>query len=409
MPKTLLKGESQSIQVRFPAGFTTVGSPTWTLYDWNGDELLDGEAVHDASGLWGAQITVPKTLVVPGGEQELYLDFTAVGLGGKQMTLRRTLAVIDAADNWQEFGLIYDVGKTSIKDLIFLNALPSKITTKLVEGYDFSGELVQSVATSITATTNLEPSPPPSLIRGSGEMNNPDYGAVTSLGYAFYTSTIIDANNPIVDQSAGLYPFQLLTIAEFENGDPVELMKPVYVSNPTIRTKVVSLRRLLDKARLVDIDKNLQWHDDELIHFLMEGMHYVNSVGETTYWRLQKMPSSMYDTVNKAAAWAALNARFLAEGLNAFEMQGVNVQLSFNRSGVIQTKMDELKGVVDAQIQSSKPSAIREVGKGIPPPGAMSQAGTATLGALGIEYGPMVNVRRAYPGFRGAYLPRWTY
>lgn len=409
MPKTLLKGESQSIQVRFPNGFTVSGSPTWTLYDWNNDELLAGTAVQDASNLWSAQITVPRAIVIPGGEQELYIDFVATSTGGKQINMRRTMAVIDAADNWQEFGLIYYVGKPTLKDLVFFSDMPKKITTALVEGYDFSGDLVRTVATSITDTTNLEPAPPPSLIRGTGEATDPDYTSITSLGYAFNTSTTIYTANPILDQSAGLYPFQLITVAEFDSSDPVELMKPVYVSTPTVRTKLVSLRRLLDKARLVDIDKNLQWHDDELIHFLMEGMHYVNSYGETTYWRLQKMPASMYDTVNKAAAWAALNARFLAEGLNAFEMQGVNVQLNFNRSGVIQTKMDELKGVVDAQLQSSKPSAIREVGKGIPPPGAMAQAGMTTIGALGIEYGPMVNVRRAYPGFRGAYLPRWTY
>ena len=407
MPKSLLKGETSQVQVRFPSNFTVAGTPAWVLYDWNGSELLDGAATVDNDGLWNAIVTIPKTIVLPGGEQDFAINFNAVSTSGKSLTVSKTVNVVDVSDSWRDYGLLYSTGRPSVCDTVFLNHQPIKITAFVREGYDNSIGAAPAYPTVVDINTNVPGSnaadPPP--LRGSKIYLDSDlvYTSLTRDGFAYKIEVPINTANPIVDQSAGFYPFQLVVYAEFDTNtglDPEEIIKPVHVVTPSIVTRLNSVKRFLDKARLIEIDQTLQWHNEELIHFLIEGMHYINGYGEPTYWKLSKMPPQMYDPCSNAAAWKALNARFLAEGLNAFEMQGANVSLSFNRRDVIQTKMDELKGVLDQQLQYGKPAAIRTHGKGQPPPGAMTELGSNGLGVLGMEYGPTTNPSRYINNYR---------
>lgn len=401
MAKSLMKGETSPVSVRFPSGFTVSGSPTWSLKDADGSEILDGTATLDADGLWRATITVPKNIPLDGGEQDFSVEFNAVSSTGRTLILTKTVSVIDVLDQWQSYGLIYTLGSPTVDTVAFFDRQPSKIIAIIREGYDTSAVIptvpnyVGIGAEQQVAALNNVP-----MVRGmlavlGGSLT---YDSITSDGFAYNVSVPIDAANPIVDQSAGMFPFQLVVRGVFSDDgkDFDEFIKPVYVQTPVVVTRMNSVKRLLDKARLNEIDPTLQWFDEELIHALMEGLHYVNAFGEPTYWRLSQMPMQMYGPLTTAACWQALRARFLAEGLNAFDMQGATVQLTYNRREVIQTLADEMKAELDATLQMAKPASVRVNGKGTPPPGSMPEQGMSGIGALGIEYGVNTNPSRVF-------------
>lgn len=382
----LTKGETKNVQAKFPSNFMPVGGVSWSLLDPDGVELFDGIATLDNDGAWNAPITIPKNVTLSGGQADFQIDFTASNSAGRTRTLSKTLTVIDAYDQWQDIGIVHDVGERSIRDFVFFDDIPSALNVTLREGY---GKEPIILATKTLAGDDLT------------------YAAATSAGFAFDFELPIPAG-VITDLSGnGHYPYQLVVTGKVRGRDEV-VYRPVYITTPGIITRLTSVKRFLDKARLVEIDRTLQFTDEETLHFLIEGMQYVNSFQDATFWTLSAMPSSLYDVVNTAAAWKYLNARFLAEGLNSFEMQGANVQLTFSRRDVIQTKMDELKGVLDQNLPIAKAAAIRVAGKGVAPPDGIGSGG-ANIGLMAVAFSPMMNTQWPRLGKRLVNAANWPY
>ena len=387
MSKAMIKGETAVVSIKFPTTAAIIGAPTWALFDWNGNELLTGVASQNAEGVWSASITIPTTMPIPGGEGELTLEFVGAAGDGTRYIRSKAIVVVDTADQWRDFGMLYSVGAPAITDFVFFDAQPTTITMTLREGYGSAPIPVASVTTS------------PSL-----------YDVVTTAGFG-YKMVLPIASGLVTDMSGGLYPYQLVTEATFAQNSgrpPVTQIIPVQVVTPQLVTYMNTLKRFLDKARLDEIDPNLQWHDEELAHFVLEGVNLLNGMGDTTFWTVKQWPSTLLSHLWQAAAFIALNARFLAEGLNAFEFQGSNTQLSFNRRDVVQTKMDELNNLLNQHFPTAKSAAIRAFGKGNPPPGASLPALVAgNIGIIGIARSPNNN----YTFFPMGYRPGtfWRY
>lgn len=378
MLKSLIKNETAVITTRFPSNVVIAGSPTWRLMTWNDLELLTGTASLNGSGVWSASVTVPKNLIIPNGEAELTVEFIATDTTGKGHIRSKVLSVIDVADDFQDYGIMYRAGDTSVDTMVFYDIQPTTITTTLREGYGDSPIVI--------ATNTISP-------------GTNGYDVLTSKGYG-YNVTVPIAADRIKDQSGGVWPYQYVIEATFAGGRPKAYdIQPVEVMTPQIVMYVNSAMRLLDKARLTEIDQTLQWHEEEMAHFVLEGVSYLNGMGDVTYWTSSKWPSSLLSHLKHATAFIALNARYMAEGLNSFEFQGSNTQFSFNRQQVIQTKMEEMRSLIDQQFLTAKSAAIRAYGKGNAPPG-ITPVGTQNLGNLGLAFGPNTNRTYYYTGYR---------
>jgi hypothetical protein len=376
MPKSYLKGETTQIRVKFPAKVVVAGTPTWTLFDWDDDELISGSATFTADRLWEAEFTLPKNLVIPDGEQELVIEFTASDSRGGSHTRTKTILVVDGMAQWQDFGVMVHSGAMTVDTVAFFDAQASGITLKLREGY---GDTPIVLATAVRSGSSLS------------------YDTITSIGFGYNLSLPLTAALTTQSQG-GLVPYQLVIEATFPAPrKPKTIIKPVYVLTPRTVTLVTSMSRYLDKARLDDIDKSLQWGEEELLHFLVQGINFINSIGEASFWTLSQYPPNLQNHLFTAACWEALNARFLAEGMNSFEFQGANTQFTFNRREAIQTKMDELRGVLDSYLPNSKAAAIRTFGPGVVPSGSMPVSRNG-LGVLGVALGPMTNRQRWLTG-----------
>lgn len=376
MPKSYLKGETTRIRTKFPSKVTVSGQPTWTLYDWDDDPLANGVATFTSDRMWEAEFTLPKNLSIPDGEQELLLEYTAIDAKGGTHTRSKTILVVDGLAQWQDFGVLVHSGSSVVDTTVFFDAQATGITLTLREGY---GDTPIVLSTQTVAGTNLV------------------YDTVTSIGFGYNRSLTLGA--PLVNQSqGGMVPYQLVIEATFAAPrKPKIIIKPVYVLTPKMVTLVTAMSRYLDKARLDDIDKALQWSEEEMLHFLVQGINFINGIGEASFWTLSIYPPNLQNHLFMAASWEALNARFLAEGMNSFEFQGANTQLTFNRRDAIQTKMDELRGVLDQYLPAAKAAAIRTFGPGVAPPGSMPVAQNG-LGVLGVALGPMTNRTRWLAG-----------
>lgn len=385
MLKTLVKNETAVISTKFPESM--VGAPTWRLLTWNDDELLTGTASLNGSGLWSASITVPKALVIPNGEAELTIEFIGVGVSSKTHVRSKTVSVVDAVDDWQNVGLLYNTGGTILETYAFYDVEPVSITATLREGYG---------ATPINVASSLV-----TLAPGA-------YSVLTSKGYGYKVSLPMTPGR-VTDQSGGIYPYQFVIEAAFNSnlGRTADMViLPVQVVTPQIIYYVNSAMRLLDKARLDEIDPSLQWHDEEMVHFVLEAVNYLNGLGAESYWTAAAYPPTLLNHLSTATAMLAIQSRLLAEGLTSFEFQGSNTQLSFNRQPALQNAMDTLNARLEQHWPTAKSAALRAFGKGNPPPG-MSTAPGMNLGWNGFALGPTTNRTYYANGYRpGAF---WRY
>lgn len=364
---TLTKGETRQFSVKFPSNLTE--TPSWTLFDEDDTLVFSGVASLGSDGRWNATITVPTTTRLNNGEETWTLEFEATTTANRQLARQIELTVHDNVDTWRAFGLSFRPNASSLDDIVVYPDQPSRISILLRDGYD-AGNM------NIASTILTNPSPLSS----------------TSNGYAYRISLPLSGVS-LSTQSGGYYPYQFEVTAGFPTAPDDVNVKPVYLMTPSVITQVISLKRYLDKARLDEIDPNLQWGDEELVHFLMEGVQYINSVKDLSFWTIANIPPPLYSPLLMSAAWHALNARFIAEGMVNFDFQGSNTQLSFNRRDAIQTKMDELRSVLDNNLIPTKTAAFRTYGPGVAPPG-INGATQKAIGSLGVAYTP--NLNRTY-------------
>lgn len=367
--KTLIRGQTASIGVSFHRSVSFPAAPTWQFTDWNDELLSSGVATSAMNGSrWEASLTVPKMLVVPGGLQDCTLTFSGVDSRNIRREKSISISVSDATEQWQDFGLLVETGSTTIEDVIILPvSSPTSLRLSLREAIGDTISIVDSIVLSPV----------------------PTYDFVTSKGYAFRVA--LPLSKPLTtNSSANRFPYQFVVESTMLSQPAVKYTKPVYVLTPTITNYITDMRRYLDKARLDEIDPTLQFFDEELIHFLLRGVSFINGIGEPTFWTVTDLPPNLSSHLFTAACWEALNARYLAESANSFELQGANTSLSYSaRKDGIQVKMDELRGVLDQYLPNAKQASIRRFGPGQVP------AGTSTpnepLGILHIAVSPVLN------------------
>lgn len=156
----------------------------------------------------------------------------------------------------------------------------------------------------------------------------------------------------------------------------------------------------LDKARLIEVDPTLQWRDEELAIALISGIDHINNHPTVyTFWTVEDIPTPIHSAVEKAAAFYALNTRYLAEGFNAFEFQGLSTSLSMDRRETITYKIEELKAYLDTNLTNMKSLAIATFGKGTPDQ-SVTTASKDHRALLVTQPSPVHN-RYGYGGFSG--------
>ena len=367
---TVLKGESATVGVRFRQGIIFPEAPEWTLFDWDDKPLQQGTAVQSGDR-WVAEFTIPTNLPVPEGVQSVQLEFRVTDTNGRDHTLTQEVQIVDVFDEARPYGLLWWHGHTTINDTVILDRQPSRITVSLQEGGTAAG------VTPVVLASQTIDTPVP--------VANTERGLVFEL--ALTGLSMKQASSAGRD-----IPYQLVIEATYPSGNPDVVIKPVYGMSPLLASQVNSLKRYLDKGQFTDIDPNLQWSDEEMVHFLFEGMAYVNAYPpEVTYWGIESAPRPLHAVIQMSAAWIALNARYIAEGFSKFNFTSGAVNLDWDRTPTLEMKMNELKAALDMMLDRTKKAVVATSGNGGGP--------TRAIGSLGVSVGPMLNVGIRYGGY----------
>jgi len=378
----ITKGKSYTVRTAFKKkgiALTFANPPVWRLYSSDGKVLMNGVASADGSR-WAASFTIPNSYTVPGGSEDLEVEFIGFS-GSNEYSRSKEITLLDEAEDFRTTGIIYNaITRAPIRDSIVLP-------------YD----TLEYIQVSVNSPYNTQLYAHPTI-------SAPVYTSRTTRGYEYQFS--IGSPTELMVATNYNEPVQLIIQAKTAGiDDPFLEIHSLYPLTNVNAGLVNALQNYLDKARLTEIDPTLQWRTDEYLHYLNEGISYINGAGVTaTFWTVANYPSSLRSFLMYAAAWHGLNARYLAEGFNAFNFQGLNTNLEFDRRSAIEYKISELQTILD-KINPAKAAAINAFGIGIPPAdsGQLSNA-DANSGVLGISISPNTN-RRGYRGrqtlFRG--------
>lgn len=361
------KGEQHSVAVRFrrkgrPAAFRN--PPAWTLYNSADEPLLSGTASNQGDQ-WVASFTVPSRYLVPGGREDLTVQFVGYDTDNFSFTSDKQVTVTDTEEEWKPTGVVWNaLTRRPVRDTLLLDTETATVTASV---YDPRG--VPLVAGTPVASTSYNES---------------------SAGFQHRFE--FDLAAVIATPSRYTEPLQIV----YEPDDGESEIHPLYVLDSKVLATVQSLKTYLDKSDLREIDASLQWSLPELVQAVYEGLKTVNAwEPEGTFWTFADFPPTLDRFLFAASAIYALSSRALAEGLNSFEFTGLNTSLNYNRADVLNAKVEELNAILE-RLTASKRSAININGKGTAPVGTNDNR-SRNLGVLRLSVNRMNNA----PGWTG--------
>lgn len=348
--------KSKGIAVAF------VQPPTWILTNSVGKTLLQGTAVPQGSK-WSAILTVSSSYVVPGGEEDLTIEFFARSSAGKEYTVVKDLHLLDLEDGFKPVGILY-----------------SLITSANLVDEFYAG------TNDVVAIDYKILTPNDTLIYTHPTISSPTAIQNTKKGYRYEVNL---GRPPATTMLSYNDPFMGILEYHTASGETFTELHPIYAVNAKVATHCNALKQYLDKAQLIEIDQSLQWFLPEFTHYLQEGMKHINSAGVTmSYWTIADYPSAqLQQYLFAAAALYALNARYLAEGFNAFNFTGLNTSLEYDRREAITYKIEELKAYLEAGLAPMKAAVIAN-GYPAGTPAADSASATTvapSMGLLGLQ------------------------
>ena len=149
------------------------------------------------------------------------------------------------------------------------------------------------------------------------------------------------------------------------NDQQLTEIQPVYLANTLVVSMMNDMRQFVDMLRNNDAVIELRITEAKLLHFAVQGLLRVNASSPVNFTfdfiTLQRM-GQFYFWVLKAAQYELLSALYLAEGMTAFDFQGMTVQLNIDRTQYIQSLMNDIKTDLDNTLPKVKSQYARSGG-----------------------------------------------
>lgn len=373
------KGKQNSITVRFvrngaPVSFQS--APRWNLLNDNGDTIQTGTAQSGSNGEWTAVFTIPTDYEPLGGtpDEDMILEVFGTDTNRKERSTERELHMIDFADDYLPEGVVWFKGQP-LTDVLVTSKPITTLSATIQNG---AGEGVLTIP-SVTRGTARQ-------VRNTSDV--PDRFDVGSKAITTWqTEVTLSGAFDLPESTVPYLIYYTITTA-----DGVEqVVHQLFWTNNRVINLMMRLRSYLDKARLTEIDPNMQWSDNELVAATYEGLQYVNGYEPmTTYWRQSDLPMPLDSYWMYASAHYLLNTRYLAEGMTKFNFTGLNTTLDNDRTEALVYKIDELTTRLQ-MLTNAKKSAITSEGKGMADPTATSTVGSRSIGLLGLSINPTNN------------------
>jgi hypothetical protein len=142
-----------------------------------------------------------------------------------------------------------------------------------------------------------------------------------------------------------------------------EEIHPFYTVSAHSMQFLTAIKKMVDKARIGDVNKYLEYTMSDLCHALTRGADYVmQSPPVTGGFPLEQIPVALKDYIVKAGAIDILRAQYQAEGMSQFDFQGLRTQLTVDRTQYLAQLISEL----EADLQGLPAAKNIWLGQGAP-------------------------------------------
>jgi hypothetical protein len=139
----------------------------------------------------------------------------------------------------------------------------------------------------------------------------------------------------------------------FEEGDEGQDIHPLYTITAHTMTFITGIQMMVDKARIGDVNNYLAYTSADLAHAFMRGLDFVmQSPPVSGGWPIDHTPIMLKDYVIKAGAVDILRSQYQAEGVSAFDLQGMRTQLQVDRTQYLAQLIGELEADLAGLVQA---------------------------------------------------------
>ena len=346
----VIQGQTVEAAVAFrnAAGETIVGNGdpvAWTVRDWNNNLIVSGAGNQDSSEpeLWTARFAIPEAAPVSQAGERYQILWELPLTSGSISAIERfeVQASGDPIQESQSSDILVYEGKPLIDSLV----VPTRI-------------VADSLKYQVIDLGNN------ALIEEISLGDEPDREINDNVYYDFTSNQ--EQTVALTGRSTDLIP--LMGVWEYQlPGETTSYeFHGIYIFNLRSVAFIQKIRGVVDRANLKDIHPFLTFTDLDLIHYLIRGFEYLNSIPPSlTNWSIQSYPATAQDIIVQAGAMRALQGQYLAEGMATFDFQGLGVQLSTDRTQYIQTMVDNIQQDLQERVPRYKRLLVRSSSPGV--------------------------------------------
>ena len=136
-------------------------------------------------------------------------------------------------------------------------------------------------------------------------------------------------------------------------------MYQIYVPHFRELKLITDAKTYLDLLNNYDVQPQFRITPEILMPFCSLALDRLNGTGTGTMWNIATVPTNLDYALQMCLRHEYINARYIAEGLSAFDFQGASTQLNVDRTQYWQTKMDEIGNWLNDNLEKLKNNAIR--------------------------------------------------
>lgn len=375
MPSMVIRGIGQNAATTFymdgstTAPLITIGGVSYSITTPNNLLVLSGSASQDPNNpaRWTINFTIPKTAPVTNGDERYLLKWRA--------------ASANEIVSSQEYFQVLDQASTETVDSSIVTLVGSPFNANLITPNNnlstLSLRIINPEGTPVISLNNLINADP-------SQVSEPGPIEPSSNGDKYIYS--INVDNPDWLQSLTMRPTGLATYFAYYNytdsSGPQTEIQPLYLANALLVNMMNDMRQYVDMLRNNDAIAELRISEAKLLHFAFQGLLRVNATSPANFTfdfiMLSRVPQ-FYFWILKAAQFELLQALYLAEGMTAFDLQGMSVQLTSDRTQYISALSESIKNDLDNMLPKVKSQYARSGGF------------TGRIGTIGMVLGPSSN------------------
>lgn len=373
MPDTVVRGVTTAADTYFYQDGSTsplivAGGVTYQIFAPN-NLLVDSGAANQDSGNaahWTINFTIPKTAPITSADQRYTLKWRA------------------ATDN----GSIYSTQEYfKLVDPVSPDAVDTAVIT--LAGAPFNANLLvaeNTLSTLSLRVLNADGVPVISLgnLVGSGASPPGPISPVAAGDSYVYSVPVNDPTwlAPLVIRNSGLTAYFSYFNYTGAAGNQETEVQPLYIINAIMLNMMHDVRQFVDMLRNNDAVVELRITEIKLAQFVIQGLLRLNACPPANFtfdFNTLGQYQQFYFYALKCAQYELLSALYLAEGMTAFDLQGMSVQLTSDRSQYIQTLMSDIRTDLDNNMPKAKSQYARSGGF------------RGRIGTIGMVLGPASN------------------